>query len=99
MITEIAILTIDPEKAGAFEAAVASATPHFRSAAGCHGMSLERVIEFPGRYHLVVLWETVEHHTVTFRGSEGFRSWRALAGPFFTSPPVVTHTELVARQF
>lgn len=99
MITEIAILTIDPSRAAAFEAAVASAAPHFRSAQGCHGMALERVIEDPARYSLVVQWDSVEHHMVTFRESEGFRAWRALAGPFFVAPPVVSHTQLVARHF
>mgnify|MGYP001226822774 CR=1 FL=1 len=87
MITEIAQLTIDPSRAEEFEAAVTRAVPYFRSAQGCHGMALERVIEDPSRYHLIVQWESVEHHMVTFRESEGFRAWRALVGPFFTAPP------------
>lgn len=99
MITEIATLTIDPARAGDFEAAVAAAATHFRTAEGCHGMALERVIEDPSRYHLVVQWDSVEHHMVKFRESEGFRGWRALAGPFFTSPPIVVHTALVGRNF
>jgi len=99
MITEIAILTIDPTRAAAFEAAVASATPVFRSAQGCHGMALERVTEDPSRYHLVVTWDSVEHHMKIFRESPGFASWRALAGPFFAAPPVVWHTKLVARHY
>lgn len=99
MITEIAALTIDPARAVEFEAAVASAAPHFRSAEGCLGMSLERVIEDPARYRLVVHWETLEHHTVLFRGSPHFAAWRALAGPFFVAPPVVDHARAVARYF
>jgi len=99
MITEIAQLTIDPSRAEEFEAAVTRAVPYFRSAQGCHGMALERVIEDPSRYHLIVQWESVEHHMVTFRESEGFRAWRALVGPFFTAPPVVVHTRLVACHF
>jgi len=97
MIHEIAILTIDPERAAAFEAAVASATPYFRSAEGCHSLSLEREIEDPSRYYLFVQWESVEHHTVKFRGSAGYRAWRELASPFFAAPPVVTHTHVVTR--
>jgi quinol monooxygenase YgiN len=99
MITELAIITIDPNRAGAFEAAVARATPIFRAAEGCHGMALERVTEDASRYHLVVTWESVEHHTNLFRGSPGFRSWRELVGSFFAAPPIVWHTELVARHF
>jgi quinol monooxygenase YgiN len=99
MITEIAVLTIDPADAAAFEAAVAQAAPCFQNAAGCHGMALERVIEDPARYHLVVQWETVEHHMVTFRAAPAFQTWRGLAGPFFRSPPVVEHTRRVAHYF
>jgi len=99
MINEVATLTIDPDRAEAFEAAVAAATPHFRAADGCHGMALERVIEDPSRYRLIVQWDSVDHHMVTFRESEGYRQWRALAGPFFTAPPVVEHSRNVGRYF
>jgi heme-degrading monooxygenase HmoA len=99
MITEIAALTIDPARSADFEAAVAQAAPHFRSATGCLGMALERVVEDPGRYRLMVQWETVEHHTRDFRESENFLRWRGLAGPFFVSPPVVEHSREVARYF
>lgn len=93
MITEIATLTINPARAVDFEAAVAAAAPYFKSATGCHGMSLEAVIETPGVYHLRVLWETVEHHMVIFRESENFQQWRALAGPFFLAAPHVVHAD------
>jgi len=99
LITEIAMLTIDPDNAAAFEAAVAEATPVFRAAEGCHGMMLERVVEDPARYRLIVQWETIEHHMVTFRESPAFQIWRGLAGPFFAAPPVVEHSALVARHF
>lgn len=99
MITEIAMLTIDPARAADFEAAIASAAPVFRRAAGCHGMALERVIEEPARYRLLVQWESVEHHMVTFRESPDFQVWRGLAGPFFVAAPVVEHGEIVATHF
>ncbi len=92
-------MTIDPARAAEFEAAVAQAAPAFREAEGCHGMALERVIEDPARYRLVVRWESVDHHTVTFRNSPAFQTWRGLAGPFFAAPPVVEHTETVATHF
>ncbi|MEO6080616.1 MAG: antibiotic biosynthesis monooxygenase [Steroidobacteraceae bacterium] len=99
MITEIATITIDPAQAAAFEAAVAQAAPLFRGAEGCHGMALERGIEDAARYQLIVRWDTVEHHTVKFRESDGFRAWRQLVGSFFAEPPVVIHTATVARYF
>jgi len=91
MITEIAYIKIDPARAMEFEAAVAGAAPHFQSAAGCHGMRLERVVEDPSCYRLSVDWESVEHHTITFRESEGFQRWRDFAGRFFIEPPRVEH--------
>ena len=99
MICEIALLTIDPADAQAFEAAVAAAAPLFRAAAGCHAMGLERSIDIPGRYRLVVRWESVEHHMVGFRQSEGFVSWRTLTSPYFTTPPEVEHVATVAQYF
>ena len=99
MITEIATIVIDPIKAGAFEAAVAEAAPHFQSAEGCHGMTLDRCVEHPARYFLRVEWESVDHHMVTFRASDGFQRWRALAGPFFVEPPVVVHSQRTVTGF
>lgn len=91
MIIEIAYITIDPARADEFEAAVAEAAPLFQRAAGCHGARLERVEEDGAQYRLSVDWESVEHHMVTFRESDDFQQWRALAGPFFEEPPRVEH--------
>lgn len=96
MIREIATLTIDPSRAEAFLSAAAQAKPLFLAAPDCHGMALERVIEDPSRYLLVVDWATLEAHTVAFRGSGAFQQYRALVGPFFTASPVVIHTQVVA---
>ena len=50
-------------------------------------MELQRSIENPSRYRLFVKWETVEDHTVHFRGSPDFQEWRKLVGHCFASPP------------
>ena len=47
------------------------------------------------RYRLMAKWETLENHTVDFRGSEDFTAWRALVGQYFAAPPEVEHTETV----
>ena len=99
MVTEIALLTIDPAKAAGFEAAVAKAAPLFQAAEGCRHMGLERVIERPGQYRLVVQWENVEAHMRGFRESPAFADWRALAGPYFTAPVDMVHSEVVAAYF
>ena len=91
MIPEIATIEIDAARGADFEAAVMRAKPLFDSAPGCLDMALHRSIEAPGRYRLIVGWATLDAHTVDFRGSAAFQEWRALAGPFFVSPPAVEH--------
>ena len=99
MIKEIARIEIDPTKAAAFEAAVAQAEPLFRAAAGCHSFTLERAVDRPGHYLLVVGWDSVDAHIVDSRGSYDFQAWRALAGPFFIAPPDVFHVETAVDGF
>jgi len=99
MITEIAHLTIDIARAEDFEKAVASVAGAFQTATGCHGMALEREIEDPGRYRLIVQWDSVDAHMVDFRNSPAFQAWRNAAGPFFAAPPMVVHSETVGRFF
>jgi len=43
---------------------------------------------------LQIFWDTLEDHTVGFRGSSLFTEWRAIVGPFFAAPPHVEHFEL-----
>lgn len=95
MITEIAQIEIKPGMEAEFESGVKNAAPIFKRAKGCRGMELRRSIEKPGRYRLFVLWETLENHTVDFRGSENFTEWRGLVGQYFASPPEVEHTQKV----
>lgn len=95
MITEIAQIDVKPGSEKDFEAAAAKARPLFKRAKGSISIELHRSIEKPSRYRLLAKWETLENHTVDFRGSEDFASWRALVGPFFAAPPEVEHTEIV----
>ena len=99
MITEIVDIEVKPGEEAAFEAAVAQAIPVFRRSKGCHGMELQRTIERRTKYRLFVKWETLEDHTVTFRGSENFQEWRRLVGPCFASPPVVEHVSVAVAGF
>jgi quinol monooxygenase YgiN len=73
--------------------------PLFKAAKGCHGMQIQKSIENPLRYRLIVDWETVEDHTVHFRQSDAFRQWRGLVGEFFAGTPVVEHTNRLAMGF
>jgi heme-degrading monooxygenase HmoA len=95
MITEIAQIDVKPGTEKDFEAAVAKALPLFQRAKGGIGCELHKSIEKPSRYRLLARWETLEHHTVDFRGSADFAEWRGLVGQYFASPPEVEHTVTV----
>lgn len=99
MIFEIAELNVVAGREAEFEAGVRQAVPLFQRARGCHGMELQRSVETPTRYRLVVQWDTVEDHMVHFRGSPDFQEWRRLVGGSFSAAPVVEHTSTVLRGF
>src|SRR2546429_8193226 len=93
MITEIAQIDVKPGTEKDFEAAVAKARPLFLRAKGGKGFELHKSIEKPQRYRLMAQWETLENHTVDFRGSEEFTPRRAAGGQDFSTPPGGGHTE------
>ena len=99
MILEIAEIDVTPGAEAAFESAVAQAVELFRGAHGCRSLDLQRSIEHPSRYRLLVGWERVEDHVNGFRNSPAFQAWRALVGPHFAAPPRVEHTRSVLAGF
>ncbi|MTW19279.1 antibiotic biosynthesis monooxygenase [Rhodoplanes serenus] len=99
MILEIAQIEVKPGQEAEFESGVAKAVPLFGRAKGCSGVTLQRSIEKPTRYRLFVRWETLENHTVDFRGSPDFQEWRACVGHTFAAPPEVEHVREVVHGF
>jgi len=99
MVYEVATIEIKDGVAEAFEAAVKEAAPHFQRSRGCTGLSLERSVEAPHRYFLVVTWDSVDDHMVHFRNSPEFQEWRRLAGPFMAAPPQVEHHTVSFKAF
>jgi quinol monooxygenase YgiN len=98
MILEHADIRIDPAQATAFEAAIErGVSTVIAHASGFRGFKVNRSIESPGRYLLMIYWERLEDHMVGFRQSPAFAEWRAIVGPFFVQPPVVEHLELVCK--
>ena len=93
MILEVADIRIPPGKNAEFEAAIGQglATVIAPRAKGYIAHKVQRGIESPERYLLMIWWQTLENHTVDFRGSERFAQWRAIVGPFFANAPVVEH--------
>ena len=99
MILEIAQITVKSGMESEFEKGVTAAKPLFQRAKGCLSMELTRSIETPARYRLLVGWETLENHTVDFRGSDDFQSWRGLVSHCFDGAPEVEHATTVVKGF
>lgn len=98
MILELADIRIHPGQNAAFDEAIARGLRDVISKAkGFQGFKVNKGIENPHRYVLQIFWETLENHTVDFRQSDLFTQWRGIVGPFFASPPVVEHFDLVVK--
>ncbi len=97
MILEIADFRIHPGQGEAFDKAICRGVETvIRHARGFRSHRIVRGIESPERWVLMIWWETLENHTVDFRGSAAFAEWRAIVGPFFAALPAVEHFEAVA---
>ncbi|MEK8034387.1 antibiotic biosynthesis monooxygenase [Ideonella sp. DXS29W] len=95
MILEHADIRIAPGQQAAFEEAIQRGLKTvITRAQGFRGAKVQRGIEQPERYLLLIEWDTLEDHTVGFRQSPLFAEWRAIVGPFFAAPPVVEHFQL-----
>ena len=99
MFMEVAQIQVKPGSETQFEAGVQQAVPLFQRAQGCTAMRLERSVEQPTHYTLLVQWNTVDDHMVGFRESADFQEWRKLVGEFFAAPPQVGHTATVVTGF
>ena len=95
MITEHALLPVIPGREQDFELAFRKARPIIASMAGFRNLSLSRSVESPSTYLLLVEWDRLEDHTVGFRQSEQYGSWRALLHHFYDPFPVVEHYQSV----
>lgn len=98
MILELADIRIVAGKTADFDAAVVRGIDTVISQArGFRGYKVNKGLESPERYLLMIFWDTLENHTVDFRESPAFAQWRAIVGPFFAQPPQVEHFTLLAK--
>lgn len=96
MILELVDLRIQPGKQAEFQAALQRGLDQvITKAKGFQGYRINHGIESPDRFVLMFYWATLENHTIDFRESPAFADWRAIVGPFFASPPVVEHFNLL----
>lgn len=92
MILEVADIRIAPGRQAEFErAAHHGIQTAIAKSKGFRGYQVRHCIESPERYLLLLEWDTLEDHTVGFRGSPAYAQWRSIVVDFFAQPPFVEH--------
>ncbi|MEO1668630.1 MAG: antibiotic biosynthesis monooxygenase [Chloroflexota bacterium] len=95
MILEVAEVHVKEGTGADFETAVYKSRDQYISQTdGYISMEVQRGIENPNRYLLLIKWATLEAHTMNFRESDVFPKHRDLISPYFAKPPFVEHFEL-----
>lgn len=97
MILEHACLDVARGEEQHFEAVFAQAQGIIASMPGFRSLRLERCLETPSRYLLLVEWDKLEDHTEGFRGSTEYQEWRRLLHHFYDPFPTVEHYEPLVR--
>ena len=95
MILEVAMLDVREGTRNEFEAAFKKASNIISSMPGYVSHELQRCIETPNRYVLLVRWQRLEDHTEGFRKSDGYGQWKRLLHRFYDPFPTVEHFGLV----
>lgn len=96
MILEVAILEVIPAKTQEFEASFRQAQDIISSRKGYLGHELQKCLESPNRYLLLVKWESLEDHTIGFRQSPEYQQWKKLLHHFYDPFPQVDHYQKIA---
>src|SRR5688500_10956756 len=90
-VLEVAILSVRTGQGTAFEAAFAKAEKIIAATPGYQRHELRKCVEHSDRYILLVWWDTIESHTITFRGSTSYQEWKHLLHHFYDPFPEVEH--------
>lgn len=91
MITEVAILYVQPEWQKSFVNDFKAAGKYINASKGYKGHSLKKCLEADNKYILIALWESVDAHEKGFRGSEAYQEWKNLLHRYYEPHPVVEH--------
>lgn len=94
MILEVVIMDIISGKEMEFESAFCDASGIIAGMAGYASHQLQHCLEKQNRYLLLVQWETLEAHTIGFRGSSEYQEWKKRLHHFYDPFPVVEHYEM-----
>ena len=95
MITEHAVHEVVPGREAEFVEAMERVKGLIAASPGFVALRVERSVERPGCFLLLVEWERLEDHTEGFRGSPAYEEWRSALHHFFDPFPVVEHFEAV----
>jgi heme-degrading monooxygenase HmoA len=93
VITEHAVLNVIPGHEDEFIATMERAKSLIAASPGFGSLRVERGLENPSTFLLLVEWDSLEAHTEGFRGSEAYEEWRSLLHHFYDPFPVVEHFE------
>ena len=94
MILEMGVLNVKAGQGRDFEAAFQQALPIIKASPGFVSLDLNKCIETPDRYLLLVKWQTLEDHNIGFRQSEPYQEWKRLLHHFYDPFPTIEHYEL-----
>lgn len=95
MILEVAILNVKHGMEVEFEEAFGRAQQIISTMSGYVSHQLQRCVETPSRYILLVNWQALEDHTIGFRTSVEYQQWRELLHHFYEPFPEVEHYKSV----
>ena len=98
MILEVATLNIKPGLNQEFEAAFTKAARIISAMPGYINHDLQKCIEVDNQYLLIVNWRTIEDHTVDFRQSDEYQTWKKLLHHFYDPFPKVEHYKTVLNK-
>jgi len=95
LILEAAPLQVRPGQETAFEDAFREAQAIIASMPGYRSHELQKCLEYPGLYLLLVRCDSVDAHEEGFRKSPGYQEWKRLLHHFYDPFPTVLHYQRV----
>lgn len=95
MILEAAFLFVKENQEKDFECDFAKASQYISSIDGYLGHTLQKCLEQPNKYLLLVNWRNLEDHTIGFRESAAYQEWKKLLHHYYEPFPIVEHYETV----
>jgi heme-degrading monooxygenase HmoA len=95
MILEVAILIVKDGEQENFEKDFVIAGQYISSIDGYINHSLQKCLEQPNKYILLVNWKDLESHTIGFRQSKQYIEWKKLLHHYYDPFPTVEHYQML----